>query len=184
MIPQPDTRLATLARSGLVKPGEYWSFLPQFPAYAVGAHGEVISLLQKTPRKLRPIKMSDYDGYQLKRADGKTVHVYRHRLVAEAFHGPCPEGQECRHLDGDKSNCDFTNLRWGTRTENSHDKIACGTAPVGERHPAAKLTEAAVRDMKRMRAEGLLYREIAAKFNVSTMAAYRAVNGQLWKMVA
>lgn len=49
------------------------------------------------------------------------------RLVATTFHGPCPEGMECRHLDGNKLNNTPENLAWGTRSENTYDRIAHGT---------------------------------------------------------
>lgn len=52
-----------------------------------------------------------------------------HILVCEAWHGPCPEGLECRHLDDDKDNATPANLRWGTRSENMHDRIRNGIDP-------------------------------------------------------
>ncbi len=50
-----------------------------------------------------------------------------HRLVAEAFLGPCPDGQEVRHLDGIPANNKISNLVYGTRTENILDAIRHGT---------------------------------------------------------
>lgn len=50
-----------------------------------------------------------------------------HRIVLLAFVGPCPEGYECRHLDGDRTNNRLSNLKWGTAAENTQDKIAHGT---------------------------------------------------------
>lgn len=49
------------------------------------------------------------------------------RLVLETFVGPCPDGMECRHLDGNKLNDDLENLCWGTRYENIQDKVIHGT---------------------------------------------------------
>lgn len=50
-----------------------------------------------------------------------------HRLVLEAFVGPCPDdGMECLHADGDPANNHVTNLRWGTRSENNLDKVRHG----------------------------------------------------------
>jgi hypothetical protein len=49
-----------------------------------------------------------------------------HRLVLEAFVGPCPEGMEGLHWDDDKDNNRLSNLRWGTRTENLLDCIRNG----------------------------------------------------------
>src|SRR5574344_1485189 len=49
-----------------------------------------------------------------------------HRLCAMAWIG-LPEGYESMdvaHNDGDRTNNHYTNLRWATRTENSHDRYA------------------------------------------------------------
>lgn len=45
-----------------------------------------------------------------------------HRLILEAFVGPCPLGYECCHNDGNASNNNLTNLRWDTKHSNEHDK--------------------------------------------------------------
>lgn len=54
----------------------------------------------------------------------------------------------------------------------------------GENHPAAKLTEADVRSMRRMREENnLKYEVIGLIFNVSSRTAYEACNRITWKEV-
>lgn len=50
-----------------------------------------------------------------------------HRLVAAAFLGPCPPGQEVRHRDGDRRNPVLTNLAYGTQSENTLDSVRHGT---------------------------------------------------------
>lgn len=50
-----------------------------------------------------------------------------HRLVLEAFVGPCPKDSMALHWDDDKSNNYLSNLRWGTRSENSEDSVRNGT---------------------------------------------------------
>ena len=51
-----------------------------------------------------------------------------HRLVAASFLGPCPDGQEVRHLDGNAQNNRVDNLAYGTRTENILDVLRIGRA--------------------------------------------------------
>jgi hypothetical protein len=46
-----------------------------------------------------------------------------HQLVLNAFVGPCPPGQECRHEDDVPSNNCLSNLSWGTRSDNFHDRV-------------------------------------------------------------
>lgn len=49
-----------------------------------------------------------------------------HRLVAEAFIGPCPEGMEVCHNDGNASHNHVSNLRWDTHLENVQDTLRHG----------------------------------------------------------
>jgi len=52
----------------------------------------------------------------------KTAQRYTiHRLVLEAFVGPCPLGHEGCHSDGDPQNNAASNLYWGTRRQNMDD---------------------------------------------------------------
>ena len=58
-----------------------------------------------------------------------------HRLVLKAFVGPCPEGMEACHNNGDAWDNRLENLRWDTRKNNHQDKIKHGTTVRGEQHP-------------------------------------------------
>lgn len=60
---------------------------------------------------------------------GRRNIYYVHRLVLITFVGPCPDGMECRHLDGNPSNNRVDNLRWGTKIENSNDRWYHDTMP-------------------------------------------------------
>jgi HNH endonuclease len=89
----------------------------------------------------------------LGRDDQRFVHI----LVLEAFVGPCPEGLECRHLDGNPGNNRLDNLCWGTRKENYDDSVRHGTASLrpgghlGEENLSSKLAGAVVREVMRLR---------------------------------
>jgi hypothetical protein len=56
-----------------------------------------------------------------------------HSLVAEAFIGPCPPGQEVRHLDGQRENTLAVNLAYGTRSDNVQDAVSHGTHHLARR---------------------------------------------------
>lgn len=49
-----------------------------------------------------------------------------HNLVTLAFLGPRPDGQETRHLDGDKTNNVLSNLAYGTPKQNMEDSRRLG----------------------------------------------------------
>ena len=50
-----------------------------------------------------------------------------HRMVMAAFVGPCPDGMEVCHGDGDGHNNALCNLRYDTRSANVLDKYKHGT---------------------------------------------------------
>ena len=155
--------------------------IDRFPKYEFTKKGTVVSRVSHAPKTLKPIRMGEYVGLQLLRDDGTTEKQYLHRLICEAFHGPCPDGRECRHLDGNKKNNRPDNLAWGTSKQNSADQRRHGTTRNGENNPMARLTQKNVLDMRQRRAlTGDSYAAIARDFSVSTMTAYRAITKQSW----
>jgi len=72
---------------------------------------------------------TDRHGYQQVGLwqDGKRKYVSVHRLVLAAFVGPCPEGMEGCHNDGDSTHNDVDNLRWDTHAGNVSDSQRHGT---------------------------------------------------------
>jgi len=77
-----------------------------------------------------------------------------HRLVLEAFAGPCPAGREVAHGNGDPHDNRLANLRYDTRMGNNADKRRHGTHLEGERTPAAKLTAEQAQAIYQRRGEG------------------------------
>ena len=96
--------------------------------------------------------------------EGKKVTKAVHRLVCMAFHGmpPTPTA-ETRHLDGNGANNVPTNLCWGTAVENWQDKRTHGTASVGEKHHAAKFTDAEREHIRWAISKGLCSQRHAAR---------------------
>lgn len=56
----------------------------------------------------------------------KSRKLQVHRMVLEAFVGPCPEGMEALHWNDTPGENYLTNLRWGTPSENRHDLVRNG----------------------------------------------------------
>src|ERR1019366_7497597 len=80
--------------------------------------------------------------------DGSAQTKRVHCLVMELFVGPCPEGQQVRHLDGDPANNMLWNLAYGTSKQNHADRARHGTDASGERNGRSKLTRS---DAKQIR---------------------------------
>ena len=118
---------------------------------------------------------------------GTTKKLSVHRLVLEAFVGPCPAGMECCHNDGSRANNHLGNLRWDTRSANRQDAITHGTwvAPKadnrGEANGQAKLTKADVIRIRAIYATGkITQRELGKQFGVGQSQVSCIVNGQKW----
>lgn len=112
--------------------------------------------------------------------DGVKIHCAVHRLILLAFKGPCPEGLEACHNNGDSLANDIDNLRWDTRASNCEDRKIHGVNPVGERHGNAKLDWEKV---ALIRAEPTYNREIAKKYGIEVSVGYKIRRGVAWKHV-
>jgi len=94
---------------------------------------------------------SGQDGYPIVSLYGPTGRkgIAVHRLIAEMFvPGRNPLHREVAHLDGVRTNCRASNLKWVSKIENFSHKKLHGTHPSGERHPRAILTNAAVLEIR------------------------------------
>lgn len=113
--------------------------------------------------------------------DGKQRTPRIHKLVAEAFLGPCPEGQEVRHKNGIRSDPRLVNLMYGTKKQNSADRRKHGTDPRGVKNPNSKLTEEQVR---MIRNSDLPRVALAEMFGVQVPAIWKIQAGRSWKEIA
>lgn len=148
---------------------EEWRIIDGFPAYAVSSLGDVKRIVESRsgnlPKQLRP--WISREGYAIVTLfnGGKGKRMQVGRLVCRAFHGPAPTPEhQVAHNDGNPGNNTASNLRWATRAENMADCLIHGTRamglrhgrhtkpernPRGERHGGSKLTEEAVREIRR-----------------------------------
>lgn len=124
---------------------------------------------------------TDKKGYQHVSlyVDGKSKRFARHVLVAEAFHGPRPEGMEVRHLNGVPGDCRAVNLAWGSQAQNMADRVRLGTQR-GVLNPHAKLTDHDIVVIRELADEGLRHREIAAIFGVDRSTISHILAGRAW----
>lgn len=99
---------------------------------------------------------------------GRSRPVGVHQLVADAFHGPVPEGQEVRHLNGIASDNRPENLKYGTSNENAEDRRRHGTYLGGSNHHSAKLTGGQAAAIRKRRRAGEKVKALAQDYGVST----------------
>ncbi|WP_415649087.1 NUMOD4 motif-containing HNH endonuclease [Rhodococcus pyridinivorans] len=77
-------------------------------------------------RTLKPFG-SKYGHLALKLSrDGEVKNCRVHRMVLEAFVGPCPDGMEGCHNNGIADDNRLENLRWDTSSENKLDTVSHG----------------------------------------------------------
>ena len=161
-----------------------------YPGYEVSDLGRVRShwrnagqksILQDTPvRILR--QYPRHDGYMMVRLrrNGKHYSIKIHKMVLEAFVGPCPSGLEARHGPNGNLDNSLVNLSYGTQLQNMADRVRDGTAPRGEKCGAAKLTEEAVRSILTDLSMGISLSIIANRHRVSKTTIYDIRAGRTW----
>lgn len=172
---------------------EVWLDVPGFEgAYQVSSDGRVAALSRTAVVKtragtyvrskkgglLRPT-LNRKTGYLSVCLSGQKRFTVA-ALVLRAFRGPRPDGQECLHRDGDKTNNALANLRYGTRLENVADAIAHGQFPLGEKVGSAKLTAA---DVQAIRASTHCNAALAMRYGVTYKHIWAIRSRAVWKHV-
>ena len=128
-------------------------------------------------RLLTPWKADYYLKVSLS-GGGKVTVRRMHVLVMEAFAGPRPDGMDVLHGPGGKLDNRLENLSYGTRAENMADTHRDGTAPLGERHPNARLTADIVRRCRARHVAGEEPGVLAAEFGVHPGTMADAIAGR------
>lgn len=159
-----------------------------FTGYWVGSNGSLWSYRDNSGRaksRLRLLTPSPMRGGHLKKSltddSGIRRHLYIHRLVLEAFVGPCPTGKECRHLDGNPANNDVRNLAWGTKAENINDRdIVHRTTARGERCHGTHLGTKDIEDIYNRCESGEYVKDIAASYGIDPSSCAKILKGVYW----
>ena len=109
---------------------------------------------------------------------GRRRQRFIHRLVLEAFVGPCPPGMECRHMNGVSDDNRAENLKWGTPKENVADQITHGVIARGQCNGNSRLTESDVLEI--LRAQGS-HSRIAQTYGVNPSTISKIKRGDMWR---
>jgi hypothetical protein len=133
----------------------------------------------------------DNDGYWVVyfSCDGVFTKHFVHKLVAEAFLGPCPPGKEVNHKDTNKANPHWKNLEYLTKSQNALHAVAHGLWPMhnlpvkrGSDHGMSKLTENDVRRIRRI-GHRLAQNEIGRRFGVCGATIGQVLDSKTWRHV-
>lgn len=166
-----------------------WRDVPNHPGYRVSSQGDVMSAWRRVGLgrgrgctvalgdnwrlMSQSTNQRGYKFLNLGRNNTKVVH----RLVLEAFSGPCPDGMEARHLNGNPSDNRIENLAWGSAKENQADQYVHGTRVGGKDHHWSKLGPSQVRAIRTLWASGHWnQREIGELFGVTQPVVSSIVN--------
>jgi hypothetical protein len=169
-------------------PGEVRSLI-QYPGYVFSSTGDAWSCWNEA----NPAQMTRLYYRLVPRVDTNkhfTVKLFKkthwlHRLILEAFQGPCPEGLQCLHGDGDPTNNEPSNLRWGTRSENMLDRTRHGKfVPTrGTDVWCSRITEDDAKAIYALRKQGISSQAIANQFGVSRSTVSYIGLGRTWRHV-
>lgn len=117
---------------------EQWKLIRNFSGYEISTMGRVRNI--KTNRIMVADSHGKYGHLKVTmsavkgstRADGTKKDKLVHRLVLDAFVGPCPDGYEVAHINDIPWDNSLSNLKYKTSKENSQDSIKYGTTYKGD----------------------------------------------------
>lgn len=123
----------------------------------------------------------DYPAVMLSKDNRVRRHLI-HRLVLEAFEGPCPPGMEARHGPAGKSDASRGNLCWGSRAENTGpDRVRDGQSNRGERHGLSTLTWNQVSEMRERAADGESFSSLSRAYGVCVQTVSNIIHHRTWR---
>ena len=157
--------------------------------YLVSNYGRVISMKTGTPHLLKLVKTSNFPVVTaIQCNDGKSRSFYVHHAVAELY---LPERLEDQkriiHLDFDKENNTFTNLKYVTMKEwwahyNKSPKVKLAK----RKRRYSKLNEKKVAILKKKLLDPnrkTRVKMLAKQFGISEMQVWRIKSGENWGSV-
>lgn len=160
------------------------------PHYEVSNYGRIKSF-QLKPEKGTIIKGSVIQGYRslnIRLQPDKSANRYIHKLVAEHFvEKKSPKHEFVTHLDYDKQNNHFKNLKWVTKDElalHNRDNPAVINRVMPRYTKNYKLTESKVRMIRKLlKNDNNRLKMIAKQFGITHTQLNRIRSGENWKEV-
>lgn len=125
------------------------------------------------------IKENGYGKVGVHDAQGKRS-LWAHRVAYEHLVGPIPANMFVCHKCDNRACVNPRHLFLGTGLDNSRDMVKKQRSNKGGRHPLVRISEDAVRAIRRMRASGSTWAEIATAHAVSSWHVQNIVNRKRW----
>lgn len=157
-----------------------FKYVDEFADYLINDKGIIIS------RKFNKIKIlkqhTDSRGYLRCNLHKNGIKYPQkiHRLVLETFRGKPRDGEECRHLNGIKTDNRLENLWWGTPKENARDRRKHGDQPMGERSGKSKLNEVAVKVIRYLYNNGVSMKKLSVVYKLDISNIFKCIKGINW----
>jgi hypothetical protein len=170
---------------------EHWLPVPDYEGvYSASDLGRVrIEVRRQNIRAGAILALSpSKDGYlqvALRRDEDKRPrHCAIARVVLSAFDRLPEPGEEANHKNGDIHDNRLENLEWLTQPKNiEHSIQVLGHTRAGAHNPAAKLTEAAVIELRKRAATGESYTSLGTSFGITNVMARNIAIGRHWPHV-
>jgi hypothetical protein len=105
-----------------------------------------------------------------------------HQVVCDAFLGPCPDGYEINHKDGDKRNNHLDNLEYVTPSQNIRHALETGLmVPArGTQISTSVLTNRQVRRIRERFKNGASMSDISRRLKIGLTTVSDIVNRRTW----
>jgi hypothetical protein len=168
---------------------ENWKFIPGTEdLYMISNYGRVKSFCGNSEGKL--LKQSETKGFKTVciRVNGKRKTVLVHKLTAESFLDKSSDHDMVVHLDWNKGNNNYKNLKWVNRNDG-YERILNRLHERNRNNPRKrKVTNSklAIKDievLKSMLERGVKQKVIAQLFCISEMQVSRIKKGENWGQV-
>jgi len=130
------------------------------------------------------MKKPGWGGYGLFWFDG-TSQNKAHRTAWNLIYGDIPDGLGVLHTCDNPSCVNPLHLWLGTQRDNRLDMENKGRSRIvrGSKNCRCKLSEDKVRKMRLLRSQGVLGKDVANRFDISTSAVSQVANRRTWDYV-
>ena len=126
-------------------------------------------------------KANGYGMFRVGSKGSKTTTA--HRVSYELANGPTSSDLVICHRCDNRACVNPAHLFAGTQAENIEDMVGKARQSRGERHRPSKLTEVAVREMRRKHAAGDSMKALGREFGVDAAWVSQIVNRRWWRHV-